>query len=61
MWVGGFGGVKGQRKKGGTFSEEGSLEKRGNNYSHVKKAPTTPLTNDSLEAAQTSANLTGFS
>ena len=33
----GLGGVKGQGKKGGTFSEEGSLENRGNN---VKKAPT---------------------
>lgn len=32
----GLGEVKGQRKKGGTFSEDGWLEKnRGNNNSHV--------------------------
>ena len=32
----GLGEVKGQRKKGGTFSEDGWLEKaEGNNKSHV--------------------------
>lgn len=35
----GLGEVKGQRKKGGTFSEDGRLEKnRRNNNSHVLKA-----------------------
>lgn len=35
----GLGEVKGQRKKGGTFSEDGRLEKtEGNNNSHVLKA-----------------------
>lgn len=36
-WDGGLGEVKGQRKKGGTFSADGRLEKKngGNNNSHV--------------------------
>lgn len=39
----GLGEVKGQRKKGGKFSEDGRLEEtEGNNNSHVLKAFLTP-------------------
>lgn len=40
----GLGEVKGQRKKGGKFSEDGRLEEtEGNNNSHVLKAFLAPL------------------
>lgn len=39
----GLGEVKGQRKKGGTFSEDGRLERtEGNNNCHVLKAVLPP-------------------
>lgn len=41
----GLGEVKGQRKKGGTFLEDGRLEEtEGNNNSHVLKAFLNPPT-----------------
>lgn len=48
----GLGEVKGQRKKGGTFSEDGRLEKtEGNNNSHVLKAFLAPPRHDTSEGA----------
>lgn len=43
-WDGGLGEVKGQRKKGGTFSEDGRLEKEGTITPMFKRLLAAPLT-----------------